>query len=122
LATLKIEFVYLNDVKGVIVLKNIYKVFLVVIVFLSIIDVTCTYFYVRLFGLIAEANTVVVSFIQAFGLVGGLFCSLSITLTGVFLLWKFGHRLIKITSIAIVIILIVKIAIVIAHIYWIIQI
>jgi hypothetical protein len=106
----------------VISLKKIYKVFLVLIIFLSIIDVTCTYFYVNLFGLIAEANPIVIFFIQKFGLIGGLGCSFLITLISVIFFLIVERRATKIVHFGIITILIAKIIIVVMHLCWIIQI
>lgn len=103
-------------------LRKIYRVFWVLIILLSIFDVVSTYFYVNIFGLVAEASPTVGFLIRQFGLTGGLLFSFAITLLVIIFLWIVEKKAPKIVHLGTIVVLIAKIIVVGMHIYWITQI
>ena len=88
------------------------------IIFLTIIDINYSYFYIGRFGVdVAESNPVAKTLIKVFGLNEVMIGAFVLTLIGVLVLGKFQSKLKRLISIAIIGILIVKILIVATHIF-----
>lgn len=102
-------------------MKKIYKVFLVLIVLFTAIDLICTYIGLNIFELSAEANPIVSFLIQIFGLVGGLLVVFIIHLIGVVILWVSNNGS-KIISAMILGLLLLKTGVILTHVYWIVAI